>query len=421
MVNRNGCFMILFKKIFYGWIVVFCGVILLAMGLGMFSSTNSLFVKPVCDFYGFSRGQFTLYRTIITLMGAFVMPFYGRLIQRIGVKKVLLAGSLMLGLVSVGYSFSTKLWHFYLLALVNGLFVNGVSFMSVGVLISAWFDGKKGLATGLAYSGSGLGGAVMIPIVGNIIETAGWQWAFRIMGLFGIAVLLPVIIVFVKNKPEDMSLAPLPPEKSEKKSPAAVNSLGFHEALRTMKFWLLVIAFFFINFFAAATNTHSAPYLSDLGYTASYVSSFMSLFMIFLTVGKIILGLVYDRFGVMAGNLFVSVFCLGFPVLAYLSYIPAIPWFFAIFLGMASCGVSVPVSILVSRYFGKKDFPTIFSFCMMASSLSSSISVPAMGAVYDFTGSYRPAWIGFIFCSLIIIICLMTVEVMERRQKCKNI
>ena len=87
---------------------------------------------------------------------------------------------------------------------------------------------------------------------------------------------------------------------------------------------------------------------------------------------------------------------------------------------MASCGVSVPVSILVMRYFGKKDFPTIFSFCMMASSLSSSVSVPAMGAVYDFTGSYGPAWIAFIFCSVIIVSCLLAVETMERHEQEKT-
>lgn len=418
--------MIGLKKIFYGWIVVFSGAVLLALVLGMFSSTNSLFVKPVCEAFGFARGPFTLHRTIITLTGALVMPFYGRLIQKIGVKKVLLAGALMMGLVSIGYSFAARLWHFYLLALVYGLFLNGVSFMSVGVLINAWFDGKKGLATGLAYSGSGLGGVIMIPVVASMIERFGWQWAYRFMGLFGIAVLLPVIAVFVKNKPEDSGLAPL----ASKPSPASARpakasttfdsspvNISFREALHTLKFWFLVIACFFINFFASPTNTHSAPYLSDLGYSTAFVSSVISLYMIFLTVGKLILGSVYDRFGAMVGNILISVFCLGFPIFAYISWIPAMPWVYAVFIGMASCAVSVPIPFLINRYFGSKDFPTILSFCMMVSNLAPSISVPAMGAVYDLTGNYRPAWIVFFFCSIIIVACLIAVEIIHKQHQ----
>ena len=410
------------NRIFYGWVIVFCSVILLALALGMFSSTNSLFVIPICDSLGFSRGQFTLYRTVVTLVSAFLMPFYGRVIQKIGVKKVLFTGSLMLGIVTIGYSFAANLWHFYVLAFINGLFASSISFMSIGVLVNAWFDGKKGLATGLAYAGSGLGGAIMIPVVSNIIEVSGWQWAYRFMGLLGIAIMMPVIALFVKNSPEIMGLKPLAPNNSEReKIPAVIDQFSFREALHTPKFWMLATAFFLINFFASATNTHSAPYLSDLGYTTVFVSYVIALFMIFLTVGKIILGFVYDHFGAMAGNIIVCIFCLGFPILALLSHIPAIPWFYAVFIGMASCGVSIPIPVLIVRHFGNKDFPTIFSFCVMISTLAQSVSVPAMGTVHDLTGSYGPAWIILLFTSVIITVCLIGVEIINRNVKKINL
>ncbi|MDL2229379.1 MFS transporter, partial [Treponema sp. OttesenSCG-928-L16] len=333
------------KKIFYGWTVVLGSIILMALGIGMFTSTNSVFVKPVCQSLGFARGQFTFYRTIVTLTSALLMPFFGKLIQRIGVKKLLFAGALMLGLVNIGYSFSTKLWHFYVLAFVNGAFVNGISFMSIGVLISAWFKGKKGLATGLAYSGSGLGGAIMIPAAANIIELAGWQWAYRFMGCLGIIILFPVIAVFIRNDPDELGLEPLPAEEEERRNKTdIIHNLTFQQAIGCRKFWMLTAAVFFISLFASSTNTHSAPYLSDLGYPTAFVSSVIALFMFFLTIGKIILGSVYDRFGTLAGNTVVSVFALGFPVFALLSHIPVMPWIYAVFLGMASCGVSVPVS-----------------------------------------------------------------------------
>lgn len=406
------------KQFFYGWVIVATSALLLAVGLGMFHSTNSVFVKPICDSLGFARGEFTLYRTIITLVGAFVMPFYGKCIQKIGVKKVLLTGALMLSIVAFGYSFSTKLWHFYTIAVLNGLFVNGIGFMSVGVLVNSWFNGKKGIASGLAFSGSGLGGAIMVPIIGRVIELTSWQWAYRLMAAIGIVILMTAIVLLVKNNPSDMGLKPFAEDSGKyngKLTP--MHDLSFREAAHTGKFWMLLIAFFFISFFAAATNTHSAPYLSDLGYSAAFVSLVISLFMVFLTIGKVILGSVYDRFGTLAGNIFIAIFCLAFPVFALLSYLPAIPWVYAACIGMASCGTSVPLSLLVSRFFGQEDYPTIFGFYSMMASLASSISVPGMGAIYDMTGSYRLAWLIFLFTSVIIAVSLVGAELIHKRQQ----
>lgn len=404
------------KKIYYGWYVVLVSAVLTAVGLGMFSSTNSVFVKPVCESLGFARAEFTFHRTIITLIGMLVMPLYGRLIVKVGVKKILLTGAIMLGLVTAGYSFANKIWHFYLLALINGIFLNGVSFMSIGILINAWFDGKKGLATGLAYAGSGFGGAVMIPVTGKIIEWTSWQWAYRFIGILGILVLLPIIILFVKNSPADMGLKPLPADKNQmKQGNRNQNSYDFHQALRSGKFWLVVTAFFLINFFAGCTNTHTVPYLSDIGYPVAFTASVMSVFMVFLILGKVILGIIYDRLGSLAGNLIIAFFSLGFPVLALLASNPAMPWLYAMFIGMASSGVSVPIAVLVNRYFGDKDFPAIFSFCSMIAVFAPSISVPAMGAVYDTTGSYRPAWWGLFILSVLITVCLVGAEWLNRR------
>lgn len=405
------------RKIFYGWIVVFSSSLLLALGLGMFVSTNSVFVKPICDSFGFARGEFTLYRTIVTLVGAVTMPFYGRLIQKIGAKKVLLIGAVTLSAVMFCYSFASQLWHFYLLAAINGLFFNGVSFMSVGVLVSAWFDGKKGIATGLAYAGSGLGGAIMVPVISGIIEQFGWQWAYRFMGIAGAIILIPVVIFIIKNKPSDMGLEPMPKDKASRQAVSLTGrNITMKEAFHTGTFWVLVVVFFLINSFAGATNTHSASYFSDLGYDTAFVSAVISLFMVFLTVGKIIMGFAYDKLGTLAGNMVICVSAIAFPIFALLAANPAMPWAYAVTVGLASSGVSVPVTILAIRYFGSKDFPAIFSFFSMVSALAPSVSVPAMGTVYDVTGSYRPAWFFFLACSVIIAVCLIGVELSYRKK-----
>ena len=402
------------KKLFYGWYVVLASMILLAVGLGMFNSTNSVFVKPICNSLGFSRGEFTLYRTIITLLGAVLMPFYGQIISKIGVKKVMTAGAVMLGLAIGSYSIASRLWHFYLIAAVNGIFFNSISFMSVGVLVNNWFDGKKGLAMGLAFSGSGLGGAIMVPVIGRVIEITNWRTAYLFMGVLGVVILLPVILVLVENKPEDINLKPYPAKSMEHSSNAKSikgGDLSLRMAMGQKKFWVLLMAFLLMNAFAAATNTHSAPYLSDLGYDTVFVSTVISLFMLCMTGGKVLLGVIYDRFGVFVGNLIIAVACLVFPAFALLASIPAFAWAYAVSIGIASCGISVPLTLLLVRYFGQGHFPAIFSFVSMVCTFAQAISVPAMGAVSDYMGSYRPAWIAFVLFGIIISICLIGVEI----------
>jgi MFS family permease len=405
------------KDSFYRWVIVFSGMLLLALGLGMYYSTNSVFIKPICDALGFTRGQFTLHRTIITLIGTFTMPLYGRLLTKIGPKRILFAGALGLCSTSFGYSFATQLWHFYLTALINGLFYNAVNFITVGVLVNCWFTDKIGLATGIAFSGSSLGGAVMIPLIGSVIETTNWQCAYRLMGIIGITIMVPVILLMVKDRPRmNVFFSPAASENVKEANPRTSPEYTYQQVLRDKKFWLLVIAFFFINFFAGATNTHTAPYLSDLGYPVTLVSSMVSLLMVFLTIGKVLLGAVYDRFGTTMGNLVVIISCTLFPIFALLSRIQLFAWSYVVFVGIASCGVSVPVTILLTLYYGEKNFATIFSLCSMISSLAPSLSIPGMGLVYDKTNNYHLAWVIF-FCSAIIIaICLFSAERILRKQ-----
>jgi MFS family permease len=407
------------KQIFYGWKIVIAGVIVLAVGLGMFTSTNSLFVIPVCESLGFSRSQFTLYRTIITMASICFMPFYSKVIQRIGTKKTLLIGAAALSVITFCYSFSNKLWHFYSLAFINGIFFNTLSFMVIGILVNHWFEDKRGLATGIAYSGSGLGGAIMIPIVSHVMELTGWRFAFQFMGIVGLVLLFPVIMLVIKDTPDKAGLKPYTASKAnngrinEKENPAF--NLSLKESLHTSRFWLLAAGFFLISIFAGATNTHSAPYLNDIGYSIAIVSAIVSLFMLFMTIGKIFLGIMYDRLGSLTGNILLAACSIIFPIAALFSHITAFPWIYAITLGIASCGISVPVPILIGKYFGMKDTPMIFSIFVMIITFGTSISVPLMGAVYDYSGNYQPAWITLLVFSLIIAVCLIAAEFSYRR------
>lgn len=408
------------NKIFYGWIIVLASLLITMTGLGAINSMSGVLVKPVCDDLGFTRAEFSFYRTIITLVGTFLMPLYGRLIRKIGVKKVMLVCSVGLSTTTFLYSFSTQIWHFYLIASINGLFLNGLSFMSVGILIRNWFEAKQGLATGIAYAGTGIGAAIMAPIVGQIVTGMGWQAVFRVIGVIVILIGLPTVILLVREKPEDMGLTAYRgknDDAGDKNTGSGFTGITFQNALKTPVFWMLMIAIFLLAIMAAAPNVHSVPYLTDIGYSTTFAASIVSAIMIMLTVAKIVLGVFFDRFGSLAGSVFLSICCVLFPLLALVAGNPGVPWIYAVFYGMASSGASVPIAILASKYFGNLEYATIFSVFSMVSTFGQSFGAPIMGAIFDTSGSYYGAWIMLFVFAIVITVTLVGANISSRKIK----
>ena len=406
------------KKVFYGWIIVLAGCIITGAGVGIYNNCNGVFVKPVCDAMGFARGQFTLYSTISMLTSTLMMPFYGELFRKYGVKRFMLLSAVACGLVPIGYSFAGQLWHFYVLAFVNGLLVNGISMMVVGTLVSGWFRDKKGMATGLAYAGSGLSAAVMIPVAGQVIERMSWRWAYRLIGCTGILILLPIILLLVRERPEDMGLRPYTEgEPAESTMDVAYQPVGLTraEALKTPTFWLLVTGITSLGICAAGAQNHTVSYLSDIGYSVAFTSAIASAQMLVMTAGKILLGLIFDRFGALAGSIFVGVCSVCFPLLAMVAHFPAAPWGYAFFLGFAASGGTVPTTTLTSKYFGDKDFASIFSLCSMASSLGVAIGSPLMGTLYDIVGDYSLAWVACLGFACLVAACFVSSNLASRK------
>lgn len=407
------------RPLFYGWVIVAASVLLSAIGLGMFYSTNSAFVKPVCQTLGFTRAQFSAHRSIVTVCGALLMPLYGRLINRMGAKRVLLAGAVGLSAAMLGYSAVQKLWQLYAVALLNGIFLNGVSFMTIGVLVCHWFDDERGTACGVAYCGSGVGAALAVPAIGRIIESLGWRAAYRTMAAVGLAVLLLTILLLVREEPSEMGLQPYSNGKSGAKGRVVPRNQGmaFGQARHSAIFWMLLIAVFGVSGCVAGPNTHTIPYMTDIGYSTAAATMIVSVFMLMVSVGKILLGVIYDRLGTRAGNLFVGCCCIAFPLMALAARARAAAWGYAVFVGLASAGSSVPLSILTLKYFGERDFSMVFSFVNMASTAGTAAIVPMMGWVYDRTGTYAGAWMLVLAVAITSTALLMLCDRIHRKNE----
>ena len=407
------------NQFFYGWVVVLACFLISAAAVG-FTNTISIYVIPVTTNLGVSRGQFTLVKTISLLVGALTLPVYSKLTKKIRIKYILVGGLLINSLLFASYGFATRLAHFYGIAVLYGVFVNSSQFLVLGILLNRWFVDKKGMALGIAFAGSGVGGAVMVPIVSKVVEQS-WRMGYQVTGLATLLVALPAAIFLVKESPESIGKEAYRKKTTDEPSAAEnkkimLEGMTFAQARKSKVFWILAATLVAIAINASVPNSHGLPHFRDLGYSVAFVSGVESFRMIVLMFGKIGLGMIFDRYGTWVGGMSIALFAIISSVSALMGNLsPIFPWVHALTFGVASAGFSIPVGLYAAQYFGNQDFAIILSFLSMMLSFISASASPIMGLVYDKLGSYTVGWYALIGIAGLIIVGVSTMEVMERK------
>ena len=406
-------------KPFYGWVIAVCGFLVMGAATGIYSTNLGWAVRPVTQELGFMRGQFTLTATISTVLTVLFMPFFGTLFKKYGFRRVAIVGTIIIGLSIYGQSFSSQLWHFYTCAVIVGIFMNANGIMAVGILVTKWFDDKKGLAMGIAFAGSGVIPTFTVPIANYLVQTQCWRWGYRFVATTSLAILLPIIIFVVKDKPEDMGLQPyrIKDKEMTQAEKTKIDNTGFtlKEALRSPVFWFLAIIAIGITMSQAGPAIHNIAFMMDLGHPFTFASTIAVVFMLSHTVFKILIGMFCDRVGPM-GCLIYGAACIIFPVLAIFAGIQFVSFGYAMFLGLATAGVANTNTFLTAEYFGRKDFERVYSLVSMFSYAGMAISFPGMGFVYDFTGSYFFAFRLIIIFGIVVCLSMLIAHALYKRR-----
>ena len=239
------------QRLFHGWWIVAIGGAVNAVSGGTYTRGITLFFLPVTKDLGLSRTAmswvFALDRTLAGVTG----PVAGSMIDRLGPRRMIFVGGLLAG---VG---------FILLALAHSLLFFALAFVGVlsmgihvgfnqGVMaaVNNWFIRHRALAMSVATSGTSLGGASLVPLLGLVMRGAGWRFAAVLCGVVILAVVLPLSFL-LKRTPEEMGLHPdgLPPRPGDP-APGDIGTSSrdtgvdftFGEAFRSVTYWLLALA-----------------------------------------------------------------------------------------------------------------------------------------------------------------------------------
>jgi sugar phosphate permease len=404
--------------IFYGYWIVVAAFLIFFVNSGASFYSFGLFVTPLEKALGWTRSEIMFGNTLLGIAQGIGGLFAGRFISRFGIKKVIIGGIAIVTICLAGIAACDRLWQFYVLYGLTG-FGLSTTFAPPSVLILNWFQKRRGFFIGLAGIGLGFAGVVMpVLLSGLIIPAWGWRAGFLFLGIMSGAIVIPLTLAVVKEKPRDIGLLPYGETADEERKAAAVPPEGLttKQALRTSAFWFIAISGVAYGFSTQAITLNQVPHLEDIGYPVLQAASALAAVGIGSSIGKFVFGVICDAIGAR----WARVIGVSFQLIAVgilLTIGPStsllVIWTYAILLGLG-LGSWVPTQTLqVSTNLGIRDYVTIASFAGIFNTLGGSTGPLFAAYIHDTQGTYQTAFVTF---AVMYVIAIVT-TVLTRRPK----
>lgn len=411
--------------VFYGYWILLVGFICQVIMNGCASYAFSLYVTPLDTEFGWNRATIMVGYMMFQLMLGFSSTFMGRVIFRFGAKLIIAAGALLMGIGFVLLSLTQALWQFYLFYAIVGVGSAAAGGVPTSMIVSDWFKKRRGFAIGILGTGIGVGGFVMPILLGTyVMPNFGWRMGYVVSGIISAGILIPFSLWLIKPKPADMDFLPdqreLIRDNSDQTSNVPESSFKLNIVLKTKAFWLMVISFTVFGIANSQTFQNTVPHLQDVGFSAVFAASTLSIVGIGSAIGKFGFGWLCDfippKYVLVIGS---ALQASGTLILMSISSnSPAfLLWLFAIIFGLGVGSWFPAVSLTTSATFGLTAFGDVFGIYYMLFMISSAIGPWLGGFIFDITRSYSMAFLLCLIFYAIAVPCMM----LMRRPKLKRV
>ena len=391
--------------VYYGW------VILAAASVPSFGArpvmavaTLSVFVVPMTETFGWTRGQFSGAVSLGALFGLLVSPMAGRLIDRYGSGVLLSASSAMVGLCAIGLSLTSPIWSFYLLYVPGRAVFSSPLELGTSTAVSNWFIRRRPMALALMGIIQGIGLTIFPLIAQVLINGWGWRTAWLAMGIFTISSGIIPVLLLMARRPEDMNLEPDPKRtrllepnslaKTDVDRESTTHSFTefnytVRQALRTKAFWILVLFSVFGFIVQAGVSLHQVPHYIGQGVPTHLAALTASTF----------------AFGQVPGGLFWTMLARRLPLRILLCMAGATMSLGAIGTGFsASLATGIPMGLLLgigvggmqlllrltwADYYGRLHLGSIRGLTLPAQIGGQALGPIVAGFMFDATGGYK--------------------------------
>jgi MFS family permease len=388
------------KRIYYGWRVVGGSFLLLLCAVGTHFYGFPVFLDVMVRDMGWARTQAALAMTIGTLVAGSMGIMVGWLIHKIGLRPVMVCGSIVAGLGAFLLGTVTEPWQFYLYyGFVLSVGAAGIGAISNITAVEAWFDHNKSIALGIATTGIGAGGAVMPLLISWLVSKYDWQTACVVMA--GILILVGVpISTLVMRTPSERKLGP---EQAQQQG-IKVGGAAIGQALRRKSFWLISIGATLWTCAFTIGLTHQVAFAVDMEIDRVAAAGAVSMLGAFSIPARIGFG----KLGDIMDKRHVVMIALGLQAVAFVVLLQttnlAMLYLYSALVGIGIGGLTPILPGLVVDYFGSKHFGVIYGAVKMVTTLGIMIGPVYGGWIYDATKSYHLA---FLSCIIIILLAIV--------------
>ena len=396
------------RQIFYGWKLVGAAVFILAVVVGpTFQGLGTFFVALERHF-GWSRtllaGAFSLSR----VEGAILGPVEGVLTDRLGARRIILSGFLILGAGLVSLSLIQNLLSFYIAFLVIFTGAGLAGFIPLMAAINHWFQRRRATAMAIGLTGTNIGG-LLVPALAWSITKVGWRTTALVMGIAIWALAFPVTR-FIRNRPEEYGLYPdgEPPETSQRDAASdqeiaeedSEQNFTVGQAVRTTAFWAITVTHGFGATSFTTIAIHIVPALTDTGMSLTMAGVVVAVYTSTGVVFQLVGGFLGDRLPkppLIA--FFIATQGLGILIVAFNSSVPG-AFLFAVVFGMGFGGRVPLLTAIRGDYFGRKSFATILGVSQLPMNLIMMGAPVLAGYLFDLQGTYRVPFVGLTVLNL---------------------
>lgn len=388
--------------------------LVLAAGIGVsffsfMSPALGLFFDSLHAEFGWSRTELSMGMTFGAILTVIGSPFVGRLIDLWGSRRIALPGLVLTALSIASFGLADgSVVQWIALWVAFGVISLSVKTTVWSIAVSGVFSTSRGLALGMALSGTALAQVVVAPLGNWLIETQGWRAAFAWLGLGWGAIALGLCLAFLFDVHDHRRTAARNGATGQSALPD-LPGLTIPQAWRDASLWRVALATLLTLMVTIAITVHQFPIIVDAGMTREDAAWIGSMVGVAGIVGKVTTGWLLDRFHARwVGGITLSVTAFAWPLLIK-DHASAPLVVFAMLVSGYTAGTKIQVcNFLTARYAGLRNFGAIFGMMASMIALAGAIGPILGGLAYDRAGSYAPLLWGGCVISLVSGALLLT-------------
>jgi len=386
----------------YGWVIVAVGAIAQMIGSAI-RMAFGIIIDPLVEEFSWDPKSIGIAYAIMSIVTAFSSPIAGYSSTLIGARKTMYIGLILFLVGMLWTALASSIIEFYISYGVIFGFAQSMFLVPVIPAVAVWFKTKLGLATGLIIGMWSLGPALVIQIMGIMLDKLGWQTTFISSGVVGTVIML-VALQYFRNTPSEKNLLPYGSEETinkEKTTKTNSNNYSFNLQniiYKTNSFWSLMNIHFLGCVGHAVILIGLVPLMTSKG--ISYTDSVfcLTLIMVISMTTRFITPILGDGINpktimflaFLGQGLFVIPW--AFTESKWMFYLVGVLW------SIPYGGEGTLFPIMNRRYYGFFPMDTTYGWQILAASLGMALGGFVPGLVFEVTGGYELAiWISAFF------------------------